>query len=677
MITSVFMFLFLIWIFAGSVVLFFGFISSVPLKIGLFIILGTGIGSLAARYSKSRFLLKTQIAPLLGILSGNKDEHLVSPVDAETFENLQQLYKDQVRLMTKQALDDIEATRPPAVFQDKIPEGFNLAIQGDYAAADHILGNGISRKIMDAIHAHMESEKQDADESKDSMDSEFSRIDDLSDDLENSVGSMSISSRNAAKANRIAFEARDMAAQNRDIVDRLTHSISLISQSSARIKDIAGSINSIAIQTNLLALNASIEAARAGDAGKGFNVVAMEVKTLSGQAREAADQTRELIDNIIQQVATADKQVQENSNAFSSLVEKSDQTGKLIETIQESSLASSHDMDRIHIGLIQASVSLKGKCRDCGLASTGREVRAPELLIPRTYKIQTQWYPQAQFAGFYLAMEKGYYKDAGLKVELVDGGPESNPIFSLMRGELSFITAWLSSTITVFDRGAEIVLLSQIFQKSGLTLVALKESGIRTIKDLKQKTISSWGGIFEYPIQAMNLEHDLDMEILDAGADLGKVRKGEIDVIAVMSYNELLTIYDSGVKKTDLTLIPMSDVGYNFPEDGLYTSRSLLLNDAQACRQFSDASIRGWEAAKKDKEAALECTMAHHKRSPFQTSRSLQKRMLDDVCRLIDSPDASLGLLQPNGFEQTKKALKRIGMIQNPVDISRFYPKST
>jgi methyl-accepting chemotaxis protein len=117
-----------------------------------------------------------------------------------------------------------------------------------------------------------------------SMDSEFSLMENLSGELEHCVQSMYASSRNAAKANRIAFEARDIASHSNETVAQLVDSITSISRNSEKIKNIAESINAIAYRTNLLALNASIEAARAGEAGKGFNVVAMEVKELAGQA---------------------------------------------------------------------------------------------------------------------------------------------------------------------------------------------------------------------------------------------------------------------------------------------------------------------------------------------------------------------------------------------------------
>ncbi len=123
-----------------------------------------------------------------------------------------------------------------------------------------------------------------------------------------------------------------------------------------------------------------------------------------------------------------------------------------------------------------------------GAQSNFQNKNGLEIIVPKTYKIQTHWLPQAQFAGYYMAMEKGLYKEMGLNIELLDGGPDVNPLFGLVRGEIQFGTAWLTSVLITVARGAHLNLLAQVFQKSGLLLVALKSSGIKTIQDMKEKS---------------------------------------------------------------------------------------------------------------------------------------------------------------------------------------------
>ncbi len=145
-----------------------------------------------------------------------------------------------------------------------------------------------------------------------------------------------------------------------------------------------------------------------------------------------------------------------------------------------------------------------------------------------------------------------------------------------------------------------------------------------------------------------------------------------MEAVAVMSYNELFSFFDAGINLSDLVTFKLVDHGYNFPEDGLYASDSII-NDAEACRQIVQVTNEGWRQAKKDSETALDIVMSHHKRSTMQTSRTHQQRMLKEVLTLIGPTDQSLGHLKREDYERTANALVRIGMIEKQIEYDRFF----
>ena len=121
----------------------------------------------------------------------------------------------------------------------------------------------------------------------------------------------------AVDAKRVVDEAGQHATESGAVVSRATEAMSAIEQSSKAISRITEVIDEIAFQTNLLALNAGVEAARAGENGRGFSVVATEVRALAARSSDSAREIKELIEASNNHVVDGVALVRETGEALS------------------------------------------------------------------------------------------------------------------------------------------------------------------------------------------------------------------------------------------------------------------------------------------------------------------------------------------------------------------------
>lgn len=119
------------------------------------------------------------------------------------------------------------------------------------------------------------------------------------------------------------------------VVSDSTAKIEKLAHSSKQMAEVLVVINDIAEQTNLLALNAAIEAARAGEAGRGFAVVADEVRSLSLRTHSSTQEIEKMIEQLQQEANTCVNIMASTQQATHSGVEKVNQTSELLDNIQE------------------------------------------------------------------------------------------------------------------------------------------------------------------------------------------------------------------------------------------------------------------------------------------------------------------------------------------------------
>ncbi len=284
-----------------------------------------------------------------------------------------------------------------------------------------------------------------------------------------------------------------------------------------------------------------------------------------------------------------------------------------------------------------------------------------------------QWIPQAQFAGYMVALEKGFYRDVGIDLTLMQGGPGMPPLEALASGKATFATCWLSNAIQERAAGKRIVCVAQIIQRSSLMLVA--KPHIKVPADLNGRKVALWAGHFYLQPMTFFRKHGITVEVIPNYSSDTLFLKGAVDAMAAMWYNEYHAILNSGINPDDLTVFFMHESDRNFPEDGLYTMEETYNSDPQMCRDFVAASLRGWEWAFDHQEEALDIVMTYAEAAHTGTNRSHQRWMLQRMKDLILSskPTSHFGKLDPKDYEYVGHTLKEYHFLEKVPVFEDFY----
>lgn len=290
-----------------------------------------------------------------------------------------------------------------------------------------------------------------------------------------------------------------------------------------------------------------------------------------------------------------------------------------------------------------------------------------------------QWVPQAQFAGYYFALEKGIYRKHGIDLTILSGGPYSPPLDFLKERKADFGTLWLSTGIQAQDQGVKLLNIAQVVQRSALMLVAKKSSGIRIPADMNGKKVGLWGPIFQVQPKAFFRKYNLDVKIIPQSFSVNLFLRDGVDAASAMWYNEYHTILASGMDPEELTSFFFHEHGLNFPEDGIYVLEERFLQDPELCKSFVRASLEGWTAAFAHPEEALDMVMKNLKREYIPATRVHQKWMLQRMKDLILSQQENTiqGRLLQEDYYRVATSLNASGLVERVPEFTQFYRECT
>jgi NitT/TauT family transport system substrate-binding protein len=293
-------------------------------------------------------------------------------------------------------------------------------------------------------------------------------------------------------------------------------------------------------------------------------------------------------------------------------------------------------------------------------------------------RLQIKWVPQAQFAGYFMALEKGYYADENLDVTIVPGGPDIIPEQQVTNGQVDFGVDWVASFLAFRDKGLPIVDIAQIYQSSGLMLISRKSANINSAQDLKGRNVGVWYGGNEFEFLALmdklHQDPDKDLNVIKQGFTMDPFLAGQMDAASAMTYNEYQIVLESGVNPEDLNVIRYNDEGVGMLEDNLFTTEDMVRNKPDLVQRFVRASVKGWQSAIDDQAGAVDSVMKYVE--PGSTTADHQTRMMSEVAKLVLAPGMTpdqIGVMDANRFATTADIAYKFHVINTPADPAKSY----
>jgi NitT/TauT family transport system substrate-binding protein len=280
--------------------------------------------------------------------------------------------------------------------------------------------------------------------------------------------------------------------------------------------------------------------------------------------------------------------------------------------------------------------------------------------------LQLKWVTQAQFAGYYAAAAKGYYKQAGLDVSIKVGGPDIIPEQVVAGGQAQFGLDWLPSLMSARDQGTKLINIAQVFARSGMTEITWKDSGINTIAKMKGKKVGNWLGGNEFELFAalsragMDPVHNKGVTIVKQPFDMNLFLNRQISAASAMTYNELAQVLESKNPKTgkltklsELNVIKMQNIGTGMLEDGIFTTDSWISKKSNQAiaKKFLAASFKGWIYCRSHAKQCVNFVLSH---GPTLL-KGHQTWQMNEINALVWPNKLGIGVMDPKAYAFTAR----------------------
>lgn len=280
-----------------------------------------------------------------------------------------------------------------------------------------------------------------------------------------------------------------------------------------------------------------------------------------------------------------------------------------------------------------------------------------------------QFESQSQFAGYYAAYEKGFYREAGIDVRFKPADPFRPALQSLYQGRCDMITSEAITALMSMEKSPRVVNILQTAQHSTLMVIARKP-GVKSLRDLKGCKVGTWKSGFSELPRLIDYIYQSNIHWIETTDVVGLYASGAVDAILVKSYNEKIQVDMSSLAYG--SAFSFRSRGYDMPEDGVYVTYDYYMQHPMECKAFVEASIKGWKWVRAHKEEAVDIVMKYAQRDGVRTSRPLQRIQLDSVIQTQKDDGKSLFRLKKQSYDWLSELLYRYRFIDKKTDYTKF-----
>lgn len=284
------------------------------------------------------------------------------------------------------------------------------------------------------------------------------------------------------------------------------------------------------------------------------------------------------------------------------------------------------------------------------------------------------WVPSAQFAGYYIGIEKGIYQSHGINLEILPFDPAVSADAVIRDKKSDFALMWLANAIEMRDKGVDIVNIAQLSSRSSLMLITRKSSGISKIEDMNGKRAGIWIG-FERQPQALFKKYNLDVKIVPIGSTNNLFLQGGVDIVNANWFDEYHSILNNGINEEELNKFFFADYGFNFLEDGIYCLGELMRDNPALCRDFVEATLESWSYAFDNQDEAIDIVVKFAKAAKQPVNRTHQRWMLSTYKSLYipaGSSEINTNLVQKD-YEDIRQIMVQSNFISWATPYNTFY----